>query len=302
MNPPARALPGGYAPHEMLDVLRQACVAVGLDSTDAVLLRGQTNAVIRLAHHPVVVKIARRGTDGQRVRRTVDLVRWLMGQGFPTVPLHPVEQPLSFDGHAVTFWTYLPQPGAGGVPAVAMAPALRTLHRLPKPPAPLRDLDNVAAIRASIAATEALTGETLDWLAARLEQLALSLGRVEYALPASICHGDPQHNNALFAEKHAVLSDWDTAAWGQPEWDLVTVEIHCRRFGYEPDHYRAFADAYGFDVREWPGYRTLREIRELRMITTNARKVPQAPATLPEIERRIAGLRAGHLGARWQIL
>jgi hypothetical protein len=63
------------------DVLEVACAKAGLDCTDAVLLRGHTNAVIRLIRDPVVVKIARRGTRPSEVARTVQFVRWLMGQG-----------------------------------------------------------------------------------------------------------------------------------------------------------------------------------------------------------------------------
>jgi hypothetical protein len=99
-----------------------------------------------------------------------------------------------------------------------------------------------------------------------------------------------------------VLCDWDTVAYGQPEWDLATVEIHCRRFGHGPAHYRQFATAYGVDISQWPGYHVLRDLRELRMITTNARKAADAPGTLAEVERRISGLRCENSELAWSIL
>ncbi|PKV82862.1 hypothetical protein [Streptomyces sp. TLI_146] len=88
----------------------------------------------------------------------------------------------------------------------------------------------------------------------------------------------------------------------QPEWDLVTVEIRCRRFGHDQPHDQAFADTYGFDGTRWSGYRTLAAIRELRMITTNAREFPQAPCSQSEVERRIAALQSHERHVRWNIL
>ncbi len=113
--------------------------------------------------------------------------------------------------------------------------------------------------------------------------------------------GDPQHRNALHYGDRTVLCDWDTVAWGPPEWDLVTIEIHCRRFGHGKEHYKAFADAYGFDVTTWPGYRVLRDIRELRMVTTNAKKTAHTPGSLAEVERRITGFQAEDAYIRWNI-
>lgn len=89
-------------------------------------------------------------------------------------------------------------------------------------------------------------------------RLERELQEVRFTLGRGLIQGDPQHRNALHtANGGAVLCDWDTIAQGQPEWDLVTVEVHCRRFGYGRSHYQAFADTYGWDVTAWPGYRTL---------------------------------------------
>jgi hypothetical protein len=293
---------GGFAEPEMQHVLERACTTAELDSTDAVLLRGHTNAVIRLTHDPVVVKIARRGSALAEVKSTVQFVRWLMSRGFPTVSLYPVpQQPVIVDGHAVTFWTYLPQPDHP-VAARQIADPLRALHSLPAPPFPVRPLDNVAAIRASLAATDWLPHRLHRFLAGRVDRLEAALASVRYELPETILQGDPQHRNALHDGEQAVLCDWDTVSWGHPEWDLVTIEIHCRRFGHGDAHYRAFADEYGFDVTTWEGYPVLRDIRELRMVTTNARKAPQAPATLDEVIRRIHGLAEEDTTLEWHIL
>lgn len=301
MTAPA-PLHGGFAASQMYDLLERACAHAGLSTAGAELLRGHTNAVVRLCAEPVVVKIARKGTPVEAVERTVAFVRWLTEQGFPTVPLASgIDQPQVVDDHPVTFWTYLPQNDAS-VQAVGLAEPLRALHELTKPPMRLRSLDNVAAIRRSLAATLTLSGEEVEFLGQRTEVLARALAQIRFALPTAVVQGDPQHRNALRDGRRTVLCDWDTVAYGQPEWDLVTVEIHCRRFGYGAEHYQRFARAYGFDVTSWSGYPVLRELRELRMITTNARKANHTQGTLEEVRRRIRGYREDNGALQWNIL
>ncbi|MDH6108349.1 aminoglycoside phosphotransferase (APT) family kinase protein [Kitasatospora sp. MAP12-15] len=297
----APALIGGFAEPEVNRILATACRRVGLDPEGAAVLRGHTNAVFRLRTAPVVAKIARSGTRSADVHRTVRLIEWLTSLDFPTVSLHPVEQPVLVDGHSVTFWTYLPQP-EHPVTAEQIAGPLRTLHQLPHPPFEIRPLDTVGAIRRSIATITALPSEDLQYLSSHLDHLEKELADLHFALPPAVLQGDPQHRNALHDGDHAVLCDWDTTAFGSPEMDLVTIEIHCRRFGYGPAHYAAFANAYGFDVTTWDGYTVLRDLRELRMITTNAKRAAAASATLAEVTRRIEGLQHGDHQMRWNIL
>ncbi|MEU6572542.1 phosphotransferase [Streptomyces sp. NPDC046805] len=294
--------PGGFLPSELQVLLVRVCETAGLDPRGAQLLRGQTNAVIRLTAQPVLVKIARKGTPVAEVRRTVEFVEWLMDMGFPTGPLHRIpEQPLVVDGQAVTFWTYLPQPDQA-VSAEALAKPLNALHNAPAPPVSLHRLDAISAIRSSLAHATALPAAAMDILSAEADRLEAALADVIYELPEGVLHGDPQHRNALHTESGVVLCDWDSVVTGPAEWDLVTVEVHCRRFGYGESHYRRFADAYGWDVTRWDGYRVLRDIRELRMIATNARKAAYAPRTLPEVLRRVAALESGDLYRRWNLL
>ncbi len=140
------------------------------------------------------------------------------------------------------------------------------------------------------------------FLASRLDQLVSALATITFVYPETVIHGDPQHRNTLYDNEQALLCDWDTVAIGQPEWDLATIEIHSRRFGHGRASYEAFAEAYGFDVTTWPDYPIMRELRELRMITTNAAKVAHAPTTLGEVARRVEGLRQHDVEMQWQIL
>ena len=293
--------PGGYTTAEMNDALRRLCATANLDPAGSTLLRGQTNAVVRLASEPVVVKIARRGTTPDRVRQTVGLVQWLTAQDFPTVPLHPIEQPVVVDQYIGTFYTYLPQPEAP-VPTVELARPLHTLHAAGQPPTSLPNLDAVNAIRRSLAAADTLPTSDHRFLSKRIDQLASDLAALRYDLHPAVLHGDPQHGNALHHTHGAVLCDWDSAVLGQPEWDLVTIEIHTRRFGHGPASYTAFADAYGYDVTTWPGYRTICDLRELRMITTNARKSAHEPNKMREVLHRIDGLRQQDVALAWRIM
>ncbi|MFE3863644.1 phosphotransferase family protein [Streptomyces goshikiensis] len=298
----AALAPGGFDEFEMHQVLKRGCAAVGLDSSEARLLRGHTNAVIHLVKEHVVVKIARKGSRIDDVARTVRFVRWLMDAGFPTVSLHPVDQPVGVGQHALTFWEYLPQP-SDPVPAAQLAKPLYSLHTLPASPEALPAHDNLAAIRRSLKSITCLSDKALAFLNGSTEQLESALHVVQFELREGVIQGDPQHRNALHtASGGAVLCDWDTVAIGQPEWDLVTVEVHCRRFGHGSQHYEAFANTYGWDVTRWSGYQTLAAIRELRMITTNARKVSDAPTSLQEVERRVEGLRCHDRALRWNIL
>ncbi|MER6516734.1 phosphotransferase [Streptomyces sp. NPDC001553] len=294
--------PGGYTEADMRSIVQQACTEIGLDAEGAEVLRGHTNAVLRLRFHPVVAKIARIGTRPEAVERTVRFTRWLMEAGFPTAPLLACEQPVLVNGHSVTFWVYLPQPEAS-VTAEQLAKPLHMLHTLGRPPFELPAHDNVRAIRRSLSATTTLPDADLCFLSSRVDQLEVALGEVLFELPPGVIQGDPQHRNALHAAGGSVLlCDWDTAAIGQPEWDLVTVEVHSRRFGYGKEHYEEFAEAYGFDVTKWFGYETLRDLRELRMITTNARKARHTPGSIDEVQRRIHGLRQDEAGLPWRIL
>lgn len=302
MTEPTRA-PGGYDAAELRHIVTQACKISRLNDSNARLLRGHTNAVVLLPEDSVVMKVARRGTPTDTVQRTVQFVQWLMDRGFPTAPLHPdLEQPLIVDGHAVTFWTYLPQTEEHAVSASQIAKPLFALHNLPTPPIPLPPHDNVRAIRRSLAAITSLPAPELQFLSDCADQLEAALEQVTFALPKGLLQGDPQHRNALHHHGESLLIDWDTVSYGQPEWDLVTIEVHCRRFGYGPAHYQSFAEAYGYDVTTLPGYATLRDLRELRMITTNARKTRHAPQSVYEVKRRVEGLRRGDSGLPWHIL
>lgn len=288
-----------YTPQMTRLLLAAACREAGLDPEGAELVRHQTNAVYVLATAPVVVKIARPDYANEHIQRIVHLVRWFMELGFPTVPLLDAEQPIIVDGAAATFWRYLPQERP--IKAGDIGGPLRELHALPTPPVELPPLDAIAAIRYSLSRQRILDSDEHSFLTERCDTLEAQLACVPYEQPPRLIHGDPQHNNTLWDHSKPVLIDWDSVAIGHAEWDLITVEVHCRRFGHPASTYTDFCRTYGRDIRDWSGYQVLREVRELRMIATNARKSEPESAGAPEVHRRIGQLKQG-VGGHWAIL
>jgi Phosphotransferase enzyme family len=289
-----------FTPAVTRPIVQDACRLVGLDATDAVLLRHQTNGVYQLVTAPVVVKVARPGIS--HLRHIVALVHWLREQDVPTVPLlEHVDQPLSVGGYEVTLWQYLPQ--TRPILAGDIAEPLVALHRLPPPPMTLPTLDALAAIHHSIDRGHILTAEERVILHGRWERLNELVPWLSYGQPPRLLHSDPQHRNTLWDDQanHPVLCDWEGAVIGPVEWDLVTIEIHCRRFGRPEHEYRDFSERYGADIRRWPGYPVFRDLRELRMIASNARKSPAHSRAALEVHRRIARLGAGPT-EQWKIL
>ncbi|MCE6997762.1 aminoglycoside phosphotransferase family protein [Saccharothrix sp. S26] len=289
-----------FTPERTRSVLRAACERAGLDARGAELLRHQTNAVFRLATVPVIVKVAR--PNIRHTAAVVSLIGWVVDHGVPTVPLLPdVPQPLEVAGCGVTFWRYLPP--TRPIAADDIAVPLRALHDAPLPPFPLPELDALGAIHHSIQASTILSPPERGVLLRRWSRLVDMVPRLRYDGPPRLIHGDPQHRNTLWddAEDRPVLCDWDSAVIGPVEWDLVTIEVHCRRFGFPEREYQSFCSRYGRDIREWDGFATVRDLRELRMVTTNARKAADGSPQADEVRRRITALEAGdEIG--WTIL
>ena len=96
-----------------------------------------------------------------------------------------------------------------------------------------------------------------------------------------------------------MLLDFEVASIGPREWDLLPTAIATERYGLEEAQYRQFADTYGFDVRTWPGYPVLREIREVTMTTWIMQNVGESSATAAEFALRVSSLRERDFGRAW---
>ncbi|MFG2525303.1 phosphotransferase [Streptomyces sp. NPDC048527] len=94
-------------------ILQAACLAAGLDSTGAEPIRIAENSIWRLPRG-VVVRIARPGQSAAATRE-VQVARWLADQGVPAVRTLDLRQPVTANGHPVTFWQELPPHEVGTV-------------------------------------------------------------------------------------------------------------------------------------------------------------------------------------------
>ncbi|MBL7498758.1 aminoglycoside phosphotransferase family protein [Frankia sp. CNm7] len=118
--------------------------------------------------------------------------------------------------------------------------------------------------------------------------------RLDFALALGPIHGDAHVANLMVAEGGPVLIDFERFGWGQPEWDLAMTATEYRTAGWWTDaQYRAFVDAYGFDVTDWSGFEVLRRVHEIRMTTWIMQNVHLPSEIAAEYERRMITLRTG---------
>ena len=96
-----------------------------------------------------------------------------------------------------------------------------------------------------------------------------------------------------------VLLDFETAAFGPREWDLMPTAIAVERYGLPEARYREFAAVYGFDVRGWAGYPVLREIRQLNMTTWIMQNIGESAAAAAEFALRVSSLRERDFERAW---
>lgn len=294
--------PAGFSAASTRRTLEIACAAAGLDPGGAELLRLGENAIYRLRGVPLVARIARTTDYLPDVRTEVAAARWLESAAFPAVRLAgPADQPLVADGRVVTFWELVAERTEFGTVA-ELAVLLRRLHALVPPSSlVLPGLRPFARVDARIRGAE-LAGDDRGFLRARLADLRVEYGRLQFALPAGPVHGDANIGNIIRrqADGVAVLIDLDGFASGPREWDLVLTAMYFERFGWHTAReYGEFVAGYGFDVMTWPGYPVLRDVRELLMVAWLAQNTRESPEIAGEVSRRIADLRAGDARRDW---
>ena len=69
--------------------------------------------------------------------------------------------------------------------------------------------------------------------------------------------------------------------------------LQATRFGLQADERDAFIAAYGQDIRAWPGYQTLHDIRELSTTSALLRDAHRDPTRRHELKVRLRTLRFG---------
>lgn len=281
------------------DAARAACEAVGLDTASLEVLHHHATPVYLLRQLDIVVRVSR-GDDRIRAADSVQLTRWLAEQDVPVTEPAGVDQPVETADVAVTFWRYYPQaPDLPRPGAAELGAALRRLHQLPAPPVTLRPYQPLTRLGSVLARPSWLPAADHSWLANSREQLLADYDRLDSTLGVGLVHGDAYPGNTLWDGDRVILGDWDEAATGPRELDLVNTHQGAR-MGRSQAERDAFTTAYGWDVTSWAGWPTLRAMRDLHTLAAFIERGAGGDrSAAAEVEHRVATLRAGDTAARW---
>lgn len=283
-------------------LLDRACRIAGFDPGDARLLRIGSNIVYRLTA-PIIVRISRPGADIQHVRKTVAVARWLASVNYPAVRVLDVEQPVLLDGQAVTFWGAVSEDGDEYATVGEVAEVILKLHQLVAPDElHLPTLERFEDAARRIETNNWLSPADRDFLTRTLAKMRDEYSKLEFVLPRGVIHGDANVGNVLHDyHGNPVVIDLDGFAIGPREWDLALTAIYYDSFGWHTrEEYETFVRVYGFDIMQWPGYPTMRAVREFLMVTWVIQKADESPHAAAETRKRITALRTGASRKDWQ--
>nr|WP_245244708.1 aminoglycoside phosphotransferase family protein [Streptomyces palmae] len=287
-------------------MLAAAVPHLGDEGVETRLLALGENAVFavdRPREPGLVVRISRTDDDHTRQRavRELRVAAWLAAQGVPAVrpARHGAEQPLSFDGHLVTYWERLP-PAVRPAEPRDLAELLLLVHALPPCPVELPARDLLGGVERWLR----LAGEAIDpadaaYLRSRRDDFAAAAQQLTPRLPPGTIHGDALPRNVHIGPNGPVLVDLETFSDDLREHDLVVMALSRDRYGLDPAAYDGFVRTYGWDVRDWEGCAVLRGARETASCAWVAQHAPANPAALAEFRRRVASLREGDPAVRW---
>jgi thiamine kinase-like enzyme len=228
------------------------------------------------------------------VQNEVNVARWLASLDFPAAQVTDVEQPIVVAGHPVTFWHYIPGPIGGRGSIGAMGTLLRRLHALPRPSTFRLPVEDILGRIAPRIEKVSIPPADKEFLSLRLVELRSMISQLYFPLPASPTHGDAHTDNLIISDGRPVLIDFERFSWGQPEWDLALTATEYQMAGWwSEEEYRAFVDAYGYDVTTWSGFPVLREVHALKMTTWLMQNVQESQEIAAEYAVRMQTLRDG---------
>jgi len=299
MTARTRPKEGRYTRPKLALALAEICAAAGLDPRGARLVRFVNNGVFQLREHPVMVRIVLAPSFSYRAVNVVEAARLLAEHDVPAVRLLPgVPQPIRVGGHLATLWQEVP--AAGPPPDGAdLGGLLRQVHSLPVP-STLPEWRPMEDVRRRLADAEELDAADRAFLEQRCDDVEDRLGRLEFALPRSVVHGDAHLGNLIPGPDGPVLCDLDSLCVGPPEWDLTPMAVGMLRLGAPPERYRALAEVYGFDVTAWPGFQVLRDLRELKITVSVLPILRSNPGVREQLRSRLRSMREGDAAAQWQ--
>ncbi|WP_327326709.1 aminoglycoside phosphotransferase family protein [Streptomyces sp. NBC_01210] len=274
---------------------RAVLAAAGLPADAALLALGE-NAVFGAGE--VVVKVGRDAELMARAERELAVGAWLSEAGVPAVRSAEPKARL-VEGHPVTVWHRLPDAVRPAEPA-DLARLLRRIHALESPSFSLPRRELLGGVERWLRlAGEAIDPADADYLRKRRDGFAEAASALTPHLPPGPIHGDALPRNVHVGPDGPVLVDLETFSSDLREHDLVVMALSRDRYGLAPDAYESFTEAYGWDVREWPGCAVLRGARETASCAWVAQHAPTNPAAREEFARRVASLREGAERVRW---
>jgi Phosphotransferase enzyme family len=290
---------GRFSQDSLAEALASVCAAAGLDPTGARLVRCTNNAVFELASQPVVVRIVASNALRHRADKVVRVATWLAEHEVPAVRLLPgIVQPVHAGEYLATVWETVPH-GGRRPRGRDLAKLLRRLHTLPEPSFRLPAWQPLDDVRRRIGEADGLDAADLAFLLDRCAGVAERLASAEFTHAPVLLHGDAHLGNLIPSVGGPVLCDFDSASLGPLEWDLTPLAVGVVRFGEPAGRYREFVRTYGVDVTRSPAWPVLREVRELKLITSVLPILSSRPEVRPEFHRRLTDVRRGDTSARW---
>jgi aminoglycoside phosphotransferase (APT) family kinase protein len=280
--------------------LEEACQDAGLRSAGAELMRLGENAIFRLAHDPLVVRIARSLDVLADARKEVAVASWLRDAGLPAAEAAKCAQPIIARGRPVTFWKLIDDSGTQATIA-DLGAILHRLHALPVPAGlTLPELDIFGRVAERIDTAD-LAEADRSFPADRLSSLQAQYQDMRFELPQSAVHGDAHQSNLIKRPDGAViLIDFERFAYGHPETDLSMTATEYLIGWHTDEEYAAFTRAYGHDVMDWGGFPVLRAINELKMTTWLMQNTGESDHIADEFRTRLASLHDSDAPRDWQ--
>ncbi|MGX7827982.1 phosphotransferase [Actinokineospora sp. 24-640] len=280
--------------------VHESARSVGLNTDGCRLLAQHATSVYLLPKAAVVARVTRNRQDTEAAERAITLTRWLSGCGLPVTSPLDVEQPVNMGDLTITFWRYYPQGNRSKPEPAHLGSILRDLHHIGNLPVALPTYAPLAQFGATVASTTSLGRSDAAWLREQASELLERFAQLDFALGTGLIHGDAYPGNLLWDDDRVLLGDWDEAATGPRELDLINT-YQGARFGRTESQLAAFSKAYGYDVRHWPGFWVLRDIRDLHTLGAFIRRADSGDNTAAgQLQHRLDTLRRGDRQALWR--
>lgn len=241
--------PTGWGAREALQALAEARPCLPFLSSEPAVVSALSTVVLRAGEH--AVKVYPPGTDPAHLDR---LARELAGS---VTAVGSSSSPVVTRHGVVTVAPWLPAVG------VASWAEVGTLLRAFHVEHTTIDVPRWTPLSRLAAQVETLPARAAAVLLEARSALLDALADVRSELGEGVIHGDVSPSNVLRTPAGPRLIDLDWVARAPLEYDLTSAARRLRDGEISVEAYSGFCEAYGFDVRTWPGLPVLDRIAEL---------------------------------------